>query len=103
MTTIDKIRPYAKAIIGFVSPGVVGLVAAVQDSSPGGGSVTGPEWVGIAAACILTGGAVFATPNKDPNATHQDESVQPPEPNDDPPRAGDVVIVRDEPLPPEGD
>lgn len=75
---LDKIKPYAKAIIAFVSPGVVGLVAAVQDASPGGSAVTGPEWVGIAAACVLTGGAVFATPNRDPRALHQDESVQPP-------------------------
>jgi len=61
---LDKFRPFAKAAIGFVTPGVVALVAAVQDGSPGGSSVTGPEWVGIGAAMILTGGAVFATPNK---------------------------------------
>ena len=75
---MERIAPYWKSIIGFISPGVVGLVAAVQDGSPGGSSITGPEWVGIAAACILTGGAVFAVPNKDPRALHQDESVQPP-------------------------
>ena len=76
---MDSIKPYLKALVGFVTPGVVGLVAAVQDGSPGGSGVTGPEWVGIAAACILTGGAVFTVPNKDPQALHQDESVQPPE------------------------
>lgn len=75
---MNKVKPYLKAVIGFITPGVVALVAAVQDSSPGGSAVTGPEWVGIGAACILTGGAVFLTPNKDPLAEHQDESVQPP-------------------------
>jgi hypothetical protein len=75
---MNKIAPYLKALVGFITPGVVGLVAAVQDASPGGSAVTGPEWVGIGAACILTGGAVFGTPNLDPKAKHQDESVQPP-------------------------
>ena len=79
MSALDNIAPYWKAVVGFVSPGVVALVAAVQDGSPGGSSITGPEWVGIAAACILTGSAVFAVPNKDPQADHQDESVQPPD------------------------
>lgn len=78
MTFIDKISPYWKAIVGFITPGVVALVAAVQDASPGGATVTGPEWVGIAAACILTGGAVYAFPNKDPMGTHQQDSTQPP-------------------------
>jgi hypothetical protein len=75
---LDRIAPYWKAVTAFISPGVVGLVAAVQDGSPGGSSITGPEWVGIAAACILTGGAVFAVPNKDPRGLHQQESTQPP-------------------------
>lgn len=61
---MDKIKPYLKAVVGFVTPGVVALVAAVQESSPGGGSITGPEWIGIGAACILTGGAVFGVANK---------------------------------------
>lgn len=64
---LDKFKPLAKAVVGFVTPGVVALVAAVQDGSPGGSSVTGPEWVGIGAAMILTGGAVFAVPNKESN------------------------------------
>ena len=77
-TVMDKFAPYWKAVVGFVTPGVVALVAAVQDASPGGSAVTGPEWVGIAAACIITGGAVFTVPNRDPKGTHQDESTQPP-------------------------
>ena len=60
---LDKIRPYAKAVVGFVTPGVTALVAAVQEGSPGSAAVTGPEWVGIVAACVITGGLVFAVPN----------------------------------------
>lgn len=77
---MNTIKPYLKAVAGFIAPGVVGLAAALQDGSPGGSSVTTAEWVGIAAACLLTGGAVYGVPNKDPQALHQDESVQPPDP-----------------------
>lgn len=65
MSALDSIRPYAKAVVGFVTPGVVALVAAVQDGSPGGQAVTPAEWIGIAAACVITGGAVFTIPNTD--------------------------------------
>ena len=75
---MNRAAPYLKAVVAFVAPGVVTLLAAVQDASPGGSSVTAPEWVGIAAACILTSAGVYAVPNKDPQATHQQESVQPP-------------------------
>lgn len=56
---------YWKAVVGFLAPGVVTLVAAVQDSSPAAGSVTGAEWVGIAAASILTAAGVYAAPSAD--------------------------------------
>lgn len=75
---LDAVKPYAKAVVAFITPGVTALVAAVQDASPGGSNVTGPEWVGIFAACILTSGLVFAVPNRDPRGVKQDESVQPP-------------------------
>ena len=78
MSGLDNVRPYVKAVVGFVTPGVIALVAAVQDGSPAGSNVTGPEWVGIAAACVITGSAVFLAPNTDPKAEHQSESVQPP-------------------------
>jgi hypothetical protein len=61
---LDRIRPYAKAVLGFITPGVVALVASVQDSSPAGTAITGAEWVGIGAACILTGGLVYGVPNR---------------------------------------
>ena len=63
-TFLEGLKPYAKAVVAFVTPGVATLVVAVQEGSPGGSAVTGPEWVGIAAACILTGSVVYATPNK---------------------------------------
>ena len=63
MNLLDFVRPALKAVVAFLAPGVVALVAAVQDGSPGGSSVTGPEWIGIVAACILTSAAVFAVPN----------------------------------------
>ena len=77
--SIDSIKPYAKAIVAFITPGVAALVAAVQDASPAGSDISGPEWVGIFAVCVLTSGAVFATPNRDPRGLKQAESVQPPE------------------------
>lgn len=75
---MDRIAPYWKAVVGFFTPGIITLVAAVQDGSPGGSGITEPEWIGIIAACVVTGGAVFGVGNKDPKAKHQDESVQPP-------------------------
>lgn len=56
---------YRKAVLGAITPSVIALVAAVQDASPAGSSITGPEWVGIIAAGLLTGGIVGAVPNKD--------------------------------------
>lgn len=75
---MDKIKPYLKAVVAFVAPAAVTLTAAVQASSPGGEVVTGGEWITAACACFITAGAVYAVPNKDPRAEHQDESVQPP-------------------------
>jgi hypothetical protein len=75
---LNAVLPYAKAVVGFLTPGVLALVAANQAESPGGSAVTSSEWISVLAACILTGGLVFGVPNKDPQALHQDESVQPP-------------------------
>ena len=61
---MPNIAPYAKSVIAFIVPGVIALVAAVTADSDAGSSITGPEWVGIAAACILTAGGVYLTPNK---------------------------------------
>lgn len=55
---------YRKAVLGAITPSVIALVAAVQDASPAGSSITGAEWVGIVAAGVVTGGIVGAVPNK---------------------------------------
>jgi hypothetical protein len=61
---METIKVYLKAILAFVTPGVIALVAAVQDASPGGTAITVQEWVAIGAACIIPGGVVAAVPNK---------------------------------------
>jgi hypothetical protein len=50
----------------------------MQDGSAGGSVITQQEWVTAALTSLVAGGAVFGVPNRDPQATHQDESVQPP-------------------------
>jgi hypothetical protein len=70
---------YFKTIVGFLVPGAVILGSAVQEVSDGGANITQAEWVTALVACVVTGGAVFAVPNKDKHGQHQDESVQPPE------------------------
>jgi hypothetical protein len=76
--TVDKIKPYAKAVVAFLTPGVVLVLAAMQDSSDGGSVITRTEWITAVLTCVTAAGAVFGVPNKDPLAQHQDESVQPP-------------------------
>ena len=71
---MTKLAPYGKAIIGAV---VAGLNVLYQALDTGG--VSGQEWVAVAIAFLTTGGVVFSIPNKDPEAEHQDESVQPPD------------------------
>jgi hypothetical protein len=76
---MTNLAPFAKAILGFVAPGAVIIGGAVTAASDGGSHITTAEWVTALVACVLTGGLVFGVPNKDPQATHQDESVQPSE------------------------
>ena len=61
--TLDKIRPYAKAVVGFVAPGAVLLGAAVTDASPSGSSITAAEWVTAIVACVVTSAGVFGVRN----------------------------------------
>jgi peptidoglycan/LPS O-acetylase OafA/YrhL len=70
---MTKFAPYAKACIGAL----VGALAALSQALDDGG-VSAQEWVGVTIALLGGLGLVFAVPNKDPNAAHQDESVQPP-------------------------
>lgn len=68
---LDKVKPYAKAWVAVLGAIITGLVQVFPDD---------PEvarWCTFAST-ILTAVAVFATPNRDPQAQHQAESVQPP-------------------------
>lgn len=77
--SLDRIKPYAKAIVAFLAPPAVVLTSAVKDVSAGGSQITAGEWITAACACFITSGLVYGTPNRDPKALHQQESVQPPE------------------------
>lgn len=75
---MEKIAPYWKAVVGLLVPLLGGVIAAMQDGTPGGSSITGQEWLGIVLIALTTSGVVFGVPNKDPHGVHQRESVQPP-------------------------
>lgn len=75
---MTKIAPYAKAIIASFVAALGALGAALTPDGDGLVSVTEGEWVAIVTALLVGLLAVFATPNKDPQATHQDESTMPP-------------------------
>jgi len=75
---VDKIAPYAKAIVGFFAPAASALIAATQSATPGGEAITSTEWLVAILTAFVTGSIVWAVPNKDRDGEHQDESVQPP-------------------------
>jgi hypothetical protein len=59
------LRPYRKAIAGFLSPGIVAVAwAVIVPSSPGGHAVTSAEWQGALAASLATAGIVWGVRNK---------------------------------------
>lgn len=70
MTTI---APYAKALVGALVAGLTALLPALADER-----LTSTEVVTAVIAFLVALGAVYAIPNRDPAADHQDESVQPP-------------------------
>lgn len=72
---MTKIAPYAKAITGAAIAGLGALGTALTDER-----VTSAEWVAVATATLTASLVVWAMPNKDPEANHQTESVQPPRP-----------------------
>ena len=78
VTDVNAVLPYFKAVLGFLTPGAVILGSAVTEASDGGTRITQAEVITALVAMVVTGGAVYAAPNRDPQARHQDESVQPP-------------------------
>jgi hypothetical protein len=73
--TVTKIAPYAKSIVAAL----IAALASLQQALDADNHVSASEWVAVVMALLVAGGAVFAVPNRDPQAAHQDESVQPPE------------------------
>lgn len=70
---MTALSPYLKSITAALVAGLAVLATSLDN-----GELTAQEWI-YAAIAFLTGlGAVYAIPNKDPQAAHQDESVQPP-------------------------
>ena len=63
---MDKIRPYAKAVLalfgGFIAAVVIALTALPEGAGLGDISVLG--WFVIAAAVLAVAGGVFGVPNK---------------------------------------
>jgi peptidoglycan/LPS O-acetylase OafA/YrhL len=56
-----NLAPYRKSITGFVVAGLTAVATAWAD-----GEITGPEWIGVAVACMGTLGFVYAIPNRAP-------------------------------------
>lgn len=83
---MSKIAPYAKALVGALIAALAALGTALTPDETGLVVVSPAEWVAVTSAFLVGLAAVFAVPNRDPDAEHQDESVQPP---DDDPR-GDL-------------
>lgn len=71
---MSKFAPYAKAVVAAIVAGLGSLYQALD----GDQVVTGQEWIAVAMTTLTALGVVFAIPNKDPEAEHQAESVQPP-------------------------
>lgn len=64
MTIIQTVRPYWKAVVGFLAPGAVVLTSAVTEASAGGEHITQGEWVTAACAAVITAAAVYAKANE---------------------------------------
>lgn len=62
---LDKLSPYWKAVVAFITPGAVVLVSAVTEVSAGGVAITAGEWVTALCATIITAGGVYTVPNKE--------------------------------------
>lgn len=61
---LELVAPYYKAVTALIAPGAVIIGSAVLETSDGGTSITGAEWITAIVACIVSTGAVYAVPNK---------------------------------------
>jgi hypothetical protein len=71
---VNTLAPYFKAVTAALIAGASAAIPLVDDG------LTLSEGLGIAVAFLTALTAVYAVPNKDPKAEHQEESVQPPAP-----------------------
>lgn len=62
---MNALAPYFKAVVAFVAPAAVVLTSAVTEASVGGEVITVGEWVTALCACVITGAAVYAVPNRE--------------------------------------
>jgi len=70
---VNKFAPYFKAIVAALIAGASAAIPQIDDG------LSASEALGVARAFLTALSVVFAVPNKDPEGTKQDESVQPPE------------------------
>ena len=77
--TLDKIKPYAKAVMAGVVAGAGAIATGYADETLS----TGEIWMAVSAG-LTAAGATWVIPNRDPKAEHQEESVQPPYKGDEP-------------------
>lgn len=70
---MNAVSPYFKAITAALVAGLTAILTGLDNDV-----LTKAEWVQAAIAFLVALSAVWAVPNKDPQAEHQDESVQPP-------------------------
>lgn len=68
---MSKVQPYLKFVVAII--GAVVTTALTQYPDNHAVQTWGPI-----VTSILTAAGVYATPNKDPQALHQEQSVQPP-------------------------
>ena len=60
---VRVLRPYRKAVAGFLTPGVVAVAASLLPSSPGGSAITSGELSGALTAMLATAGIVWKVRN----------------------------------------
>jgi hypothetical protein len=68
---MTKVQPYLKFVVAIFGAVVTTALVQFPDNS------TVQTW-GPIVVTVLTALGVYAVPNKDPHALHQQESVQPP-------------------------
>jgi hypothetical protein len=68
---VNQLAPYAKTVVAILGAVLTAVLTQFPDSE------AVQTWGPIVSA-LLTALTVYAVPNRDPLAEHQDESVQPP-------------------------